>query len=80
MQWHLILPTLREFQKLADAQLDMVRMTKWWEGRISMLWLVDGSVHLISDYWEPKTGDTEFRFLGSHEPVHPVPTRDGAKQ
>ena len=50
------------------------------EGRISMLWLVDGRVHLISDYWQPKAGEKNFRFLGSHEPVRPVPARDWTKQ
>ena len=53
------------------------------EGRISMLWLVDGSVHLVSVYWQDKdlpAGEKKFRVLGPHEPVHPVPARDWTKQ
>ena len=53
------------------------------EARVSMLWLVDGSVHLVSDYWQAKdlpAGEKKFLVLGSHEPVHRVSVRDWTKQ
>ena len=37
------------------------------EARVSMIWLMDGSVHLISDYWQqtgPDDEDKQFRVFG----------------
>ena len=53
------------------------------EARISMIWLMDRSAHLISDYWQQKETDEEnkrFRVLESHEPSLPAPQRDWTKQ
>ena len=51
--------------------------------RVSLLWLVDGSIYLIIDEWKhlPK-GSTEKRFklVDSFEPKQPVPSRDWNKQ
>ena len=49
------------------------------EARVIMVWLIDGSIHLISDCWIEKDmaiGSKKFLVLGSHEPALLAPSRD----
>jgi hypothetical protein len=53
------------------------------EWRVSLLWLVDGSIHLVTDEWKPlPKGSTEktWNVVDSFEPTQPVPSRGWSKQ
>ena len=53
------------------------------DDRYNVIWLVDGSVHIICDQWRSrrdKEGSRKLKVLDSLEPVDPPPVRDWARQ